>query len=136
VAFDDDGLVKKVEAVGQSDVWMNGGNFVLSHEIFSHMRHGEELVNEPFQRLIAERRLAAFKYEGFWSCMDTFKEKQHLDEMYARGEARWELWKQPVPEEASPAASIESGAPIESRSPIDETLLKGPRPAVRLRAAK
>ena len=57
VAFAADGSVRKIEAVGKSDVWMNGGNFVLSREIFSHMRRGEELVNEPFQRLIAQRRL-------------------------------------------------------------------------------
>jgi glucose-1-phosphate cytidylyltransferase len=131
VAFAADGSVRKIEAVGQSDVWMNGGNFVLSREIFSHMRHGEELVNEPFQRLIAERRLAAFKYEGFWSCMDTFKEKQHLDEMYARGEARWELWKQPAPEE-----ELQAAPPLETAAPIDETLLKAPRRTGRLRAAK
>jgi glucose-1-phosphate cytidylyltransferase len=131
VAFAADGSVRKIEAVGKSDVWMNGGNFVLSREIFSHMRRGEELVNEPFQRLIAQRRLAAFKYEGFWSCMDTFKEKQHLDEMYARGDARWELWKQPAPAETPPAP-----APLETAAPIDETLLKAPRRAARLRTAK
>jgi glucose-1-phosphate cytidylyltransferase len=95
VTLDDDGAVERIEAIGQADVWMNGGYFVLSREIFNYMRHGEELVAEPFQRLIGERRLAAYKYDGFWSCMDTFKEKQHLDDMYARGDARWELWKQP-----------------------------------------
>jgi hypothetical protein len=63
--------------------------------------------------------------------MDTFKEKQHLDEMYARGDARWELWKQPAPAE-TPLAP----APLETAAPIDETLLKAPRRAARLRTAK
>jgi len=35
----------------------------------------------------------AYSYDGFWACMDTFKEKQHLDELYARGRAPWEVWK-------------------------------------------
>ena len=40
-----------------------------------------------------KKELLAYKYNGFWACMDTFKEKQTLDEMYARGEAPWEVWK-------------------------------------------
>jgi glucose-1-phosphate cytidylyltransferase len=61
---------------------INGGFFVLRREIFDYMNDGEELVQEPFQRLAAERRLLAYKYDGFWACMDTFKEKQLLEDMY------------------------------------------------------
>lgn len=90
----EDGLVQQIESVGAGDVWMNGGYFVLGQEIFDLLRDGHDLVTDPFQTLIAERRLHALKYEGFWSCMDTYKEKEHLDELYARGNAPWELWKQ------------------------------------------
>jgi glucose-1-phosphate cytidylyltransferase len=101
VNVDDDGLVDHIEAIGSADVWMNGGYFVLGREIFDLLRDGGDLVLEPFQRLIGERRLHALKYEGFWSCMDTYKEKQHLDELYAGGNAPWELWKRPASDVAA-----------------------------------
>ncbi|HET6881910.1 MAG TPA: glucose-1-phosphate cytidylyltransferase [Pirellulales bacterium] len=101
VRVDDDGRVENVESITSADVWMNGGYFVLGRDIFDLLRDGDDLVLEPFQRLIADRRLHALKYDGFWSCMDTYKEKQHLDDLYARGNAPWELWKRPA---HSPAA--------------------------------
>jgi len=55
--------------------------------------HGEELVGEAFQRLLGENQLIAYRYDGFWESMDTFKDKQRLDEMYARGDAPWEVLK-------------------------------------------
>lgn len=96
----DDGLVEFIEPIASADVWMNGGYFVLGNEVFDLLRDGGDLVLEPFQRLIAKRRLHALKYDGFWSCMDTYKEKQHLDELYAAGAAPWELWKRPQRETA------------------------------------
>lgn len=101
VNVDDEGRVEQVETIGSADVWMNGGYFVLGRQVFDLLRDGSDLVLEPFQRLITERRLHALKYEGFWSCMDTYKEKQHLDELYASGSAPWELWKR-SPHEAVP----------------------------------
>jgi glucose-1-phosphate cytidylyltransferase len=68
------------------------------------MHDGEELVVEPFQRLIAKGQLIAHKYEGFWACMDTFKEKQMLDEIHESGLAPWQVWRQdanPRPHEPS-----------------------------------
>ncbi len=88
----EDGSVDAIRDINGSDVWINGGFFVFKREIFNYIEEGEELVQEPFQRLIEERQLIAYKHEGFWACMDTFKEKQHFDDMYARGQARWELW--------------------------------------------
>jgi glucose-1-phosphate cytidylyltransferase len=93
VVTDDSGYVTKFAPVTQDDVWVNGGFFCLRREIFDYMKPGDELVLKPFDRLIAERKLRGFKYEGFWACMDTFKEKQILDDAYARGKAPWELWK-------------------------------------------
>ena len=93
VTMDDNGTVESVRAIKDAGVRMNGGYFVLSHEIFDYMRDGEELVLEPFQRLIDCGKLSAYKYDGFWGCMDTFKEKQRLDDMYSNGDAVWEVWK-------------------------------------------
>ena len=119
VTLDESGGVRQIEAVTSADIWMNGGYFVLGREIFDQLRHGEELVVEPFQRLIAERKLHGLKHAGFWSCMDTYKEKQHLDDMYARGEAPWELWKRPL---VGREPRVQTGvarkvAPLRVRSP-------------------
>lgn len=81
--------VNAIRSVHGSDVWINGGYFVLRNEIFDYMEEGDELVEKPFERLIAANRLAAYRYDGFWVSMDTFKERQELEELYARGEAPW-----------------------------------------------
>ena len=88
-----DGTVDAIEAIHETDVRINAGYFVLQREIFRYIRAGEEFVEQPFNRLIAEHRLFAHPFDGFFGCMDTFKEKQMLDDMYARGETPWELWK-------------------------------------------
>ncbi|WP_447968806.1 glucose-1-phosphate cytidylyltransferase [Nitrospira sp. M1] len=88
-----DGQVTDVRHVGDSGLWINGGFFVLRKEIFQYMHDGEELVCEPFARLVEQDQLSAYQYRGFWATMDTFKEKQHLDELDASGEAPWELWR-------------------------------------------
>jgi glucose-1-phosphate cytidylyltransferase len=83
----------KLEAVAQSMVRVNAGFFVLRAEIFDYMRPGEELVVEPFHRLIEKRELLAVPYDGFWRNMDTFKDKMQLDEMVAKGDVPWQLWR-------------------------------------------
>ena len=93
VSADGNNLVQSMSDVNHSDVWINGGFFVLRQEIFNYMKSGEELVEQPFQRLIAEKRLTAFKHDGFWACMDTFKEKQQLEDLYTTGRAPWEVFK-------------------------------------------
>ncbi len=91
VHAESDGLVREVRALTKTDIWINGGFFVMRREIFDYIRPGEELVREPFQRLIEERSLLAYKCRGFWQCMDTFKDKQHLEELN-RGPAPWRVW--------------------------------------------
>lgn len=88
-----DGTVSGIEPVARSGMLMNGGFFIFRNEFFEYLRDGEELVEEPFQRLIADRKLSTFSYDGFWSCMDTFKEKQDLDDLYASGTTPWTIWK-------------------------------------------
>jgi glucose-1-phosphate cytidylyltransferase len=89
---DVDGWVNDMRPIASSDIWMNAGFFALRQEIFSYIGAGEELVVEPFRRLIDERRLTSHKYDGFWACMDTYKEKQTLDDLYHRGNAPWVVW--------------------------------------------
>jgi glucose-1-phosphate cytidylyltransferase len=93
VAAGPDGSVTDIVPVSQSGMRLNGGYFVFRKEIFDYMRDGEELVLAPFQRLIKERQLIGYQHDGFWACMDTFKEKQALDDLWSKGAAPWEVWK-------------------------------------------
>lgn len=86
------GLVTAIEDIQRTPIRINGGFFVFRREIFQHLRAGEELVREPFQRLVRLGRLRAFEYDGFWISMDTFKDRQQLEDIYARGNAPWEVW--------------------------------------------
>jgi glucose-1-phosphate cytidylyltransferase len=88
-----DGLVTAMEPVSQSDSWVNGGYFCLRREIFDYMRDGEELVEQPFERLMAERKLWTQRHYGFWAAMDTFKDKITFDRMEAKGQCPWMVWK-------------------------------------------
>jgi glucose-1-phosphate cytidylyltransferase len=86
-------LVSEMHAIGNGSVRINGGFFIFKKQIFDYMREKDELVMEPFQRLIAEKQLIGYSYDGFWASMDTFKDKQQLEGLCAGGVAPWELWK-------------------------------------------
>ena len=96
VSTDKDGAVNDIHSMTLSNTRINGGYFIFRRQIFDYMKDDEELVEQPFQRLIGERQLAAYPYDGFWACMDTFKEKQRLDELFSRGTAPWEVWRPEV----------------------------------------
>jgi len=91
VSMDPKGMVKDICSLNRSDIWINGGFFVMRNEIFDYIQPGEELVREPLQRLIQKRALVAYKCNGFWQCMDTFKDKERLEELN-RGAAPWKVW--------------------------------------------
>ena len=88
-------LIESISTVSDSDLLINGGYFIFRKEIFDYIAPGEELVLEPFQKLIGEQQLIGYRYDQFW-CMDTFKEQQELSDMYQMGDAPWEVWKQPA----------------------------------------
>ena len=92
VSLNDGGTVQDIQYVRNSDIMINGGYFIFRKEIFRYINKGEELVEEPFRRLINEGQLLGYKYDRFW-CMDTFKEHQELNDMYNEGTAPWEVWK-------------------------------------------
>lgn len=93
VSLNGDSLVENIQPVGCSNLWINGGFFALKQAIFDYIQDGEELVLEPFQRLIQRKELVAYKNPGFWACMDTLKEKILFDEMYAKGKTPWTVWE-------------------------------------------
>jgi glucose-1-phosphate cytidylyltransferase len=91
--LDSDDSVLDIHDVTRTDMWINGGYFVFRREIFDYINEGDDLVEEPFRRLIAERKLMAYPYDGFWAAMDTLKEKQHLDGLLESGQAPWARWE-------------------------------------------
>jgi glucose-1-phosphate cytidylyltransferase len=95
VSLGRDGLVDDIRPVAEAGLWINGGFFVFKREFFDYLKDGEELVREPFHRLIALQQLTAYPHEGFWACMDTFKDKQAFDDMEARGDTPWQVWRPP-----------------------------------------
>ena len=95
VRTDSEGVVQSIESMHRSDLWINGGFFCLRSGIFDVLQEGEELVEQPFQRLLAQRKLHARQHEGFWAAMDTFKDKISFDRMDAKGECPWMVWRRP-----------------------------------------
>lgn len=93
VRIGDSQRVSEITEIGESGLLINGGFFVFRPEIFDFIKDGEDLVYEPFSRLISQGKLATVKHDGFWACMDTFKDKQVLESMHARGDAPWEVWR-------------------------------------------
>jgi glucose-1-phosphate cytidylyltransferase len=93
VHADAEGYATRLEHVAESGTRINGGFFAFRREIFDVMRPGEELVVEPFQRLVEQRQLLARPFDGFWRSMDTFKDKIELDELLTKGgPAPWQVW--------------------------------------------
>jgi glucose-1-phosphate cytidylyltransferase len=87
------GLVSGIHAMNNGTVRINGGFFIFRKEIFDYLGEREELVNEPFHKLIREKQLIGYPYDGFWMSMDTFKDKQQLENLWGSGIAPWEVWK-------------------------------------------
>ena len=92
VSLTGDGRVTDLRPAQDADVWINGGFFVFKQQIFDYIKEGEDLVVEPFQRLIREEQLLAYRYRGVWAAMDTIKDKLRFDEMAATDTRPWEVW--------------------------------------------
>jgi glucose-1-phosphate cytidylyltransferase len=87
-----DGVVTRMSELKRANIRINAGLFVLKKDIFKYIQPGEELVIEPFGRLIQQKQLAAYEYDGFFAAMDTFKDKQQLDDLYEGAAPPWMVW--------------------------------------------
>lgn len=96
IALNGDQVVNFYEKPETSDGWINGGYFVLSAKAIDYIE-GDSTIWErsPVQKLAEDGELMAFQHNGFWSCMDTLKEKNFLEQLWHSGEAPWKIW-QPV----------------------------------------
>ena len=93
--LDDKSGVQSFAEKPQLDGWASMGFFVLNRGVFDYLTGGDACVFEqgPLQRLAADGQLMAFSHEGFFYAMDTYREYQALNEMYASGNAPWKVWK-------------------------------------------
>ena len=91
--FEDDGRVRSIQPISRSGLYINAGYFYLKPDVFDFIVPGEELVVEPFQRMADKSALLAYPYHGFFRAMDTFKDKQAMDDIFESGRAPWEVWK-------------------------------------------
>jgi glucose-1-phosphate cytidylyltransferase len=73
--------------------WINGGFFVLQPDVLDYIQ-GDKMSweSEPMLRLVRENQLVAYKHPGFWQCMDTLRDVQHLERMWSTGQAPWKVW--------------------------------------------
>lgn len=111
VTSNDQGRVTSIEDITRTDLRINGGFFIFRRGIFDYIYDGEELVEEPFQRLIERDQLLAYRYDGFWQAVDTFKDRAKLEQLYADGKAPWEVWKTPATDDLTRRSDvIASGA--------------------------
>jgi glucose-1-phosphate cytidylyltransferase len=84
-----EGKVTGIRATQETNLWINGGGFIFRSQIFDYLRDGEELIEEPFKRLIEDDQFQVFRHEGFWRPMDTLKDKEVLEDLVERGTMPW-----------------------------------------------
>ena len=87
--LDDLDNVKSFKEKPQVEGWINGGFFIFRPQIFDYLNPDIVLENEPLQELAQQNQLSAFKHEGFWQPMDTFRESKMLNDMWDSGQAPW-----------------------------------------------
>ena len=92
--LDDDGRVLRFDEKPLMQEWVNGGFFVFERRVFDYLDEGSTLEREPLERLAAEGELMADRHEGFWSCLDTYKDHLVLNERWENGAAPWRIWQE------------------------------------------
>jgi glucose-1-phosphate cytidylyltransferase len=93
VELGDGQVVQQIGSISGADLWINGGYFLFRREIFEYMQPGEELIEEPFSRLIEAGQLIGYQYDGFWAPMDTLKDLHNLEAGYEQGYLPWAVWQ-------------------------------------------
>jgi glucose-1-phosphate cytidylyltransferase len=89
-----DGRVEKFTEKPRGDgSWINGGFFVCEPQVLEYIRGDDEVLEKyPLETLAKEGELYTYRHDGFWKCMDTLRDRQQLQEMWEKGEARWKVW--------------------------------------------
>ena len=103
ITFDGGQVTEFYEKPEAGEGWINGGYFVLNAAAIGYVE-GDETIweRDPVERLARDGQLMGYQHNGFWSCMDTLKEKNMLEELWSSGKSPWRIWG-PQPAEASPS---------------------------------
>lgn len=113
VATDPEGRVVLLESLRDTGVRVNGGYFIFRRSIFDVLQEGEELVEEPFRRLIDRGALVAYEHHGFWGPLDTLKDHQYLEELEAAGTAPWKMAREVARAPAAEGGAVVPGGPLD-----------------------
>ncbi|HWJ50235.1 MAG TPA: sugar phosphate nucleotidyltransferase [Solirubrobacteraceae bacterium] len=84
-----DGRVRGFREKPRSEHWINGGFFCFQAPVLDYLQPDSILERAPLERLAAEEQLRAHRHEGFWECMDTYKDAVALNDLWASGDAPW-----------------------------------------------
>lgn len=90
---DGGGLITKFEEKPRLDHWVNGGFFVFNKKVFAYLDENSVLEKKPFNKLVQNKGLIAYRHSGFWACMDTYKDTVMLNELWKSGKAKWKIWR-------------------------------------------
>jgi glucose-1-phosphate cytidylyltransferase len=90
--LDGQGFVRGFTEKPRSEHWINGGFFCMQPALLELLAGDSVLEREPLERLAGSGSLRAFRHQGFWDCMDTYKDAVALNDLWARGGAPWKLW--------------------------------------------
>jgi glucose-1-phosphate cytidylyltransferase len=90
----EDGRVQRFVEKPQLDGWASAGFFVFDRRIFDYLGGGDCILErEPLERLAREGQLVAYRHDGYFFAMDTYREHEHLNQLWSSGEAPWKVWE-------------------------------------------
>jgi glucose-1-phosphate cytidylyltransferase len=94
IGFTGDRVATFYEKPQSSEGWVNGGFFVMNNKVIDYIEGDETILErDPVEHLTREGELMGYRHYGFWSCMDTLKEKNYLEELWQSGKAPWSIWR-------------------------------------------
>jgi glucose-1-phosphate cytidylyltransferase len=100
-SLDGSGRVSGFEEKPRMDHWVNGGFFCFEPAVLDYLTPESVLEQDPLRRLVADGQLHAYRHEGFWDCMDTYKDAVTLNDLWAAGDAPWAVWNHDLAGKAS-----------------------------------
>jgi glucose-1-phosphate cytidylyltransferase len=95
IVFDSDVITDFYEKPAEAGGWINGGYFVLEKGVLDYIEDDESSwEKDPVESLVRDGQLLGYRHYGFWSCVDTLREKNMLEEIWNEGDAPWKVWEQ------------------------------------------
>lgn len=93
IGFNGNSISEFYEKPEAGEGWINGGYFILNPRVIDYIDNDESIwERNPIERLARDGQLMGYRHYGFWSCMDTLKEKNYLEELWNTDKAPWKIW--------------------------------------------